>query len=780
MTVRLDVSIGPVQGFVSQSRRTRDLWGSSYLLAFLSAHAMRGAVEAGGRLVVPAAEAVEQDRLYQWVRVHHESEPPGAGVPERPRGPRSGARGRHEYEDEQPPRIGSLPNHFAVEVEGNGSEVARAGIRSLRTAWEQVCDAVWSTFVEPACLAGNGTEDIWSRQVDSFWEVTWTAGNPAGDAGAAGGLLARRKHWRSHHPPEEPGDKCTVMHTLQELSGFVRARDGARQDEFWHRIRSKPGGGLGLLDLRENERLCAIALVKRMFPKVAREALGWEVDASRWPSTVYVGALPWMRRVMSAVPPKAAEYAEAVRQGAGDGARSTRPLHPDSGVSNAGDFPKLDANFLHREFVADERRCPLAGEASPGVRKELVERLGRLYDATDEQGRRLGPPPAFHALLLADGDRLGALAGRLGGKSVSKALTVFTGKAPEIVRKHDGVTVYAGGDDVLAMLPIPRALACAKALSDAYRDAFAGIDDGAAATLSALPLHRAPTVSCPAAATLSAAVVFAHVRLPLNHVLREAHRLLDDVAKDRNGRNSLAAAVLKPGGPYCEWTTTWTRGAREGEAGAVDLVETLASQLEAGRDSATPGLSSALVYRIRELLVRVCGWEQWRPGSWGDVPDHLAKSSCCDAGGQWRPGSRDDVPGDLGLRALLRAEIAHSLETRMDDGAAASAERAEHLTTGVWNLLSPARNPQGGGVGAAAAGNGSTSPSPRAGGPRLDDGASTAAAGNGTASVSQAGVDGRAPGAGAPGSGSASISRAGVDGLLLARFLADPEAQEFG
>ena len=43
VTTRLDISVGPVQGFVSQSRRTRDLWGSSYLLSFLSAHAMRGA-----------------------------------------------------------------------------------------------------------------------------------------------------------------------------------------------------------------------------------------------------------------------------------------------------------------------------------------------------------------------------------------------------------------------------------------------------------------------------------------------------------------------------------------------------------------------------------------------------------------------------------------------------------------------------------------------------------------------------------------------------------------
>ncbi len=672
MTTRLDISIGPVQGFVSQSRRTRDLWGSSYLLAFLAAHAMRGAVEAGGRPVVPGEAAMEQDPLYRWVCGHHEDEPP---------------------------RIGSLPNHFAVEVEGeNGSGVARAGIRSLRAAWERVCGAVWSRFVEPACPAGNGTREIWSRRVESFWEVVWTAGDAGADA--AGGLLARRKRWRSHHPPEEPGDKCTVMHTLQELSGFVRARDRGRQDAFWDQVRGfgvRDGGGLGPLDLRDNERLCAVAFVKRMFPRVAREALDWEVDASHWPSTVYIGARPWMRRVMSAVPQRAAKYADAVMQGAGKEAFPMRRPPFGSDVSAAGDFPKLDANFLHREFVMDQRRCPLVSEtseASPGVRKELskdlhkglrkdlVERLRRLCEARDERGRRLGPPPAFHALLLADGDRLGALASRLGGKSVSKALTAFTRSAPGIVRTHDGVTVYAGGDDVLAMLPVRKALACAEALSGAYRDAFAdaGPED--------VGLNRAEALSdacrgafddafagtdgadADAAATLSAAVVFAHVRLPLSQALDEAHRLLDDVAKDGNGRDSLAAAVLKPGGLYCEWATTWHRRGPDGEAGAVGLVKSLAGQLEAGRDSVTPGLSSALIYRIRDLLARLCGWERWRPGSWGDVP------------------------GDLDLRAFLRAEIAHSLETRMDDGAAVSAES---LTTGVWNLLAPARNPQGGG-----------------------------------------------------------------------------------
>ena len=653
MTTRLHISIGPVQGFVAQSRRTRDLWGSSYLLAFLSAHAMRGTVSAGGRLILPAAEVVEQDRLYQWVS------------------------GRREGE---PPRIGSLPNHFMVEVEGKASDVAHAGVQALNGAWEGVCRAVWSTLVQPASLAGEGTEDIWARQTGSFWEVTWIAG----DAESTRGLLARRKHWRTHRPTEEPGDKCTVMHDLQELSGFIRARSSEQQDAFWQRVCD---GRLGLLDLRDNERLCAVALVKRLFPKVAREAVGWDVDASHWPSTVYVGAVPWIRRAGSAVPQQAAAYACAVEQCVNDDVLPIRRPPFALDTQSAGGFPKLDANYLHREFVMSERRCPLVNnDAASGARDKLAERLQSIYDATDKQGRRLGPPPTFYALLLADGDRLGELAGSVGYEAVSKALGTFTGRAPEIINQHDGVAVYAGGDDVLAMLPAPSALCCAQALSDAYRSAFT--DTGSRGD-----------------ATLSAAVVFAQVRVPLAHVLGEAHRLLDAVAKDRNGRDSLAAAVLKPGGRYCEWVSAWTRRSPDGDAPAIALLDGLVGQLDI--DTAEPGLSSALIYRIRDTLTRLCGWEQWQPGAWGAVPE------------------------DLDICAFLRAEIFHSLEVRMDDEAEV---RARELTTGVRNLLAPARNSRDGNGGTAA----------------------------------------RSVGAVAP------VTQAGVDALLLARFLIDSEQRESG
>jgi len=54
MTARLEFAIGPVQRFVAQSRRTRDLWGSSYLLSFVAAHAVLGASRVSGvRIVHP-------------------------------------------------------------------------------------------------------------------------------------------------------------------------------------------------------------------------------------------------------------------------------------------------------------------------------------------------------------------------------------------------------------------------------------------------------------------------------------------------------------------------------------------------------------------------------------------------------------------------------------------------------------------------------------------------------------------------------------------------------
>ena len=58
-------------------------------------------------------------------------------------------------------------------------------------------------------------------------------------------------------------------------------------------------------------------------------------------------------------------------------------------------------------------------------------------------------------------------------------------------------------------------------------------------------------------ATISAAIVYAHFHVPLRHVLREAHRRLDDVAKDGNDRDSVALCVLTQTGVTREWASKW-------------------------------------------------------------------------------------------------------------------------------------------------------------------------------------------------------------------------------
>ncbi len=556
----LSFAIGPVQGFVAQSRRTRDLWGSSYLLSFLAGHAMRGAASAGARIVRPR---VDEDPLFLWIC--------GKG---------SG----------HPPRIGSLPNQFVVELPGPGEEAARVVARkacaALSNAWSAVCKAVWEEYVAPAEELGRGTRKIWDRQIGGFWEVAWAAGPES-----ARDLMARRKLWRTHRLPEEPGDKCTVMPDLQELSGHVRSQGREareRQDAFWDAMRRQ----VGSLDLADRERLSAIALIKRLYPRVAEEALGWPVDRTHWPSTAYVAAVPWIRRVVEHASAAAEGYAEKVAE-LDPECRSGWPgAFTGLNDSPAPNFVRLDGNLFHGP--------PTPDDADPGLIESAKKALRQITESTDGEGRALGPAPRFFALLLADGDRLGRVVADLGGQRVGRALTRFTREVPGIVRRHDGVTVYAGGDDVLAMLPVEGALACAQGLAEAYAQAFDG-----------------------AVATLSAAVTFVPIRFPLAAALAEAHRLLDDVAKDGNGRNSLAVAALKSGGLHSQWVSTWIRRGPEGEQ--VSAVEALDAVVQDMRKDVKGErtLSSSFVYRLRDTLGLLCGWHHWQPGRVAPLPAGL-------------------------------------------------------------------------------------------------------------------------------------------------------------
>lgn len=608
MNDKIYFSLGPVQGFVAQSRRTRDLWSSSFLLSYLAGCAINEVIAKGGKIIIPD---VGDDALLAWI---------------------DGSR------DGDAPIIGSIPNRFEASADINPKDVARSAADVVQRQWEKVAEAVWNGFMADAANEGKGTKNIWTRQVENFWEISWVVGS---DISA----MNSRKNWRiSRHLEDEPGDHCTMMGDWQELSGFIRSnpKERIKQDAFWRRLSLQQR--IGRLDIREGERLCALALIKRLFSKVSEEAIGWEVGTKNWPSTPYVAAIPWLEQVIDTASKEANDFARLVLNAAEDAERKGISRQIRSFNNRTEPFLNLDGNFFFENALVDCKRTPLDGtptslkkcEDEPAdikeTRKNLKVQLGRVADKTGSR------PVSFYAMLLMDGDNMGKLMVDYEGGFISNALSIFTKDVRKIVGEHNGVTIYAGGDDVLAMLPWTRAIDCALSLSQKYGRSFQNIIPDA---------------------TISAALVFSHYTIPLGAVMREAHKILDDVAKDQNGRGSIAVSVLKPSGKYCQWTATWNRLIDENGKMRIDE---LVSKVQEGVQKQ---FSKSFFYGMRDDLAVLSG-------------DPILK-----------PGSYAELVGDLEPLPLLTAEYMKSRERTV------SRQEAEERVGALLELSYRSRKSQG-------------------------------------------------------------------------------------
>lgn len=537
----LHFTLGPVQGFVAQARRTRDLWGGSFLLSWLSGQAMKSVIDNGGKIVFPVVD----DGCGRF------TDPLLASI-------------LGLQVEGSPASIGTIPNRFKASIppEFDPQNCKQA----VLSAWKTIADKVYERFVLPIESHGEGTKKIWRRQVENFWEIAWVAGVPTSEDNDNAWLDAR-KNWRDHLPPEEAGDHCTIMGDFQELSGHIRSQGRVQrenQDRFWDKLREVKD--IGYLDIREGERLCAIALIKRLFPLLGKEVVGWQVDTRNWPSTAYLAAVPWIRAAWDADLAAAEAYAAQVKLSCSDSAYGERATEIDCLNHIPVSFRGLDGRTLYPHIVENAQQLPLKNE---GDRDKLKAALNRLMETVKaKSGKEISP---FYALLLMDGDSLGALLRSFDEpQEVSRALATFTERVPGIVRAHNGVTVYAGGDDVLALLPLPNAIGAAEELRLAYRAAF----------------------SQNPAATISGAIIFANQKLPLQGVLREGHHQLDDIAKNANGRDSIAISVLKGGTRNCQWVSTWD--GKNQSRPAIEL-ERLANEY-----SEQIEFSSRLLYALRD------------------------------------------------------------------------------------------------------------------------------------------------------------------------------------
>jgi CRISPR-associated protein Cmr2 len=516
-------TIGPVQGFVAQARRTRDFWAGSFLLSWLSAVAMRAVIAQTGTIVFPAAD----QNFLDWLE--------GNG------------------DLNKKPAQGSIPNRFKAEIT-NGF-LPEEVVRSVQTAWKAVADTVYNNDLED--IADKITREIWDRQVQNFWEMNWVIVEDKNNSSA----LDQRKNWRSHLPPPEPGVKCMMMDGLQELSGArgPMGLEGEKLKDFWQQLRNQKKIGIAS-DLREQEHLCAIAFIKRRFSRYFAEVSAcmvndWSLHQEKWtmntarPSVVYMAAVHWLEALIKKAnkDPEIAEalwafHDKALELTEGEYAEWDNNIkciedaiqaNPNWSVKK---WKALDGNVFFEHALENKNTFPnqaLAGKVKQQLRK-LQKSMGNA-----EGGIGLRPSP-FYAVLMMDGDSLGSQMSDSNKQPIiTEGLKQFTEGVEEKVWNHNGFLIYAGGDDVLAVLPLEDALPCALELRQFYMSCF--------------PKDSEIEIQT----SLSGAVEFAHMKMPLTKILKDAHILLDKVAKAERGRDALAVRIWKPGGKEVEWSMPW-------------------------------------------------------------------------------------------------------------------------------------------------------------------------------------------------------------------------------
>ena len=415
--------------------------------------------------------------------------------------------------------------------------------QKVAVAAKQAAQVRWRAFADEAHQAAAGAirDDIWADQVDDVIEfyAAWVPHTDPqrykDDRARVMRLLAGRKNCRDLLPAKgRPGiPKSSLDGQRETVLG-----DGDRTT--WpQKLRLSPG-----------EQLDVVGITKRLGKRQG------ETDP-RYPSVARVAAETWLRGVHRRDQGKFQRLKDACERLVSKGLNTVRE-------ENYQYFP-YEGTVIYKDRHAD-----------------LKNELGLGDDDLDEVAAVLkdigGGPNPYLAVLVADGDRMGAAISSLTSASdhraFSQALAGFAAESRKIVNAHNGVLVYAGGDDVMAFLPVNKCLECARKLHDDFA--------------SRMAMYGNPT--------LSVGIAIGHFMENLEDLL-EYGRSAEKAAKQVEGKDALAVHLHKRGGAPVRVQARW------GET-PDERFETLAELMNQGI------LPTKLPYELRDMARLYEPWKE--------------------------------------------------------------------------------------------------------------------------------------------------------------------------
>ena len=526
------ISLGPVQGLIGAARRTRDLWCGSWLLSEAARAAARRLHEhEPGCLVFPCPDDPAVDLKPQ----------------------------------EKPGDAANIANILRAEFDLPDAKSARA-----------LCDEAKSAAVTRLTEIGESARgeldrmgrplrmDVWQTQIDDLLEgfAAWVPIDTGVDGYAQasrrlGGVLAARKatrDFRACQPlPAEGLPKSSLDGALETVLPVWPAGNRARRK----------------LGLSDGEQLDALGIIKRLAG-----------DSDQFTAWSRIAADPWIGQL---TPEQQWRLRDAYEKLVGL-ELATRAAGND-GIYQALPF---DAQMLYA-FRLDNA---MSRECDQGERHQALQALKQCITQISPEktaaGQPIGAPVPYAAIVKADGDRMGALLARAESaersRQISRALHGFASSVHAIVREHRGHAIYAGGDDVLALVPLAHAAGCSRALADAFAESLADVADD----MDMPPAERP---------TLSVGLGIGHVMEPMGTLRARAERAEHTAKGDATTapRNALAIALGIRSGAEIRWRAQWA------DQPAFDALTKLTDAFREGL------LPSRVAYDLRAIDLRLAG-----------------------------------------------------------------------------------------------------------------------------------------------------------------------------
>ncbi len=639
--------LGPVQDFIALARSTRDLWSGSYLLSWLIAHALKAVTDQIGPDAVifpalrgqPIFDLLHREELYIKA-VFSDGENKSAKLWDRV--------WPDSNEFKKKVLTPNLPNRFfALVPAAKAADLAQAAEEAVKKELQNIASACWDWFAEKGHKLDSDWRVRYDKQIAAFPQVTWQTfpwpqtetdiqkrveefkalNEEAGTQleklyklatqdiisddrdkrffvnedpttaklnnqafawpyfyAVADRLLAARRNTRNFNQADLH-DPTLAGATKDAWSG---KEESIGSEEWWNRLAQTANGDVERIFIRHYEeenseedrskikkpdKLSAINLVKKIWHKAYLEhpCQQWHLDVK-----------------------KAVNF-ESVPAVAGTG----------------------KTYFAVLALDGDEMGKWISGVHAPALSEQLSSVAKAYFTNKKIELKDIKRPlsPSYHA-------------------QFSEALSNFAlYMARTIINFYDGELIYAGGDDVLAMLPADKVFKCAEALSQAFRGEkkleetlsqpekpqlfqVRGTKGGFIRLTSAQNNLRtadpAWSLIVPGPeSSVSIGIAIGHIKAPLQGMVRAAQKA-EKRAKKGYGRRAFAVSLFKRSGEILEWGSNWNSQALE----LYYLFVQLSNQPE------KPVISGRFAYALSDLLYPyIAGSETMRDGekTMGDV-----------------------------------------------------------------------------------------------------------------------------------------------------------------